>query len=120
MIYRILADGVLLVHLGFVLFVVLGGLLLARRPKVAVVHLPAAVWGVLIEYMGGVCPLTPLEQDLRRRGGEDGYTGSFLEHYVTAALYPNGLTRALQIVLGSLLLFLNVVLYWRWWRRRSA
>jgi hypothetical protein len=75
---------------------------------------------VLIEWRSGVCPLTPLEQYLRGRGGEDGYTGSFIEHYVTAALYPNGLTQELQIALGTLLLLLNVGLYWRAWRRLNS
>jgi hypothetical protein len=117
---RALADGILILHLGFVLFVTLGALLLARWPRVAFVHLPAALWGVLIEYSGGVCPLTPLEQQLRRRGGEAGYSGGFIDHYITAALYPSGLTRELQIVLGSALLLLNAVLYWKWWRRRTA
>jgi len=117
--YRALADGVLVLHLGFVLFVTLGALLLARWPRLAFVHLPAAIWGVLIEYSGGVCPLTPLEQQLRRKGGEVGYSGGFIDHYITAALYPSGLTRELQIVLGSGLLVLNAVLYWKWWRRRG-
>ena len=90
MVYRILADGVLLIHLGFVLFAVLGGFLLTRWPKLALVHLPAMLWGVLIEWSNGVCPLTPLEQHLPRRGGADGYTGGFIEHYITAAVYPMG------------------------------
>ena len=117
---RALADGVLLLHLGFVLFVTLGALLLARWPRVAWVHLPAAAWGVLIEFAGGVCPLTPLEQQLRRKGGEAGYSGGFIDHYVTATLYPNGLTREVQIVLGGALLLVNALLYWRWWRHRAA
>ena len=117
MVYRALADGVLLLHLGFVLFVTLGALLLAHWPRLMLVHLPAALWGVLIEFAGGWCPLTPLEQDLRRRGGEAGYAGGFIDHYITAALYPSGLTRGSQMALGSLLLLFNVVLYWRWWRR---
>jgi hypothetical protein len=120
MTYRFLADSVLLIHLGFVLFVVLGGLLLTRWPKLAVIHLPAMLWGVLIEWRNGVCPLTPLEQYFRRQGGEDGYTGGFIEHYVTGALYPTGLTRGFQIALGSILLLLNAALYWRAWRSRTA
>jgi uncharacterized protein DUF2784 len=114
--YGALADGVLILHFGFVLFVTLGALLLARWPRLAFVHLPAAIWGVLIEYSGGVCPLTPLEQQLRRKGGEVGYSGGFIDHYITAALYPSGLTRELQVALGSALLLLNAVLYWKWWR----
>ena len=120
MIYRVLADGVLLLHVGFVAFVVLGALLLARRPWAAWVHLPAVAWGVAIEFAGAVCPLTPLEQALRRRGGEAGYAGGFIDHYLTAALYPNGLTRGVQWTLGAALLLLNATLYWRWWRCRGA
>lgn len=111
MIYRALADLVLVLHLGFVLFVVLGGLLVLRWPRVAFLHLPAAVWGVLIEYTGWICPLTPLENSLRLRGGEAGYTGGFIEHYIQPALYPNGLTRTTQIALGSFALLINLVAY---------
>ena len=113
MLYLRLADLVLLVHLAFVVFVVAGGLLVLRRPKLAWVHVPAAVWGILIEYAGWICPLTPLEVEFRRRGGGAGYPGGFIEHYVTAALYPSGLSRAVQIGLGTLALAINLVVYWR-------
>ena len=111
MIYRWLADGVLLLHLGFVLFVVLGGLLVLRWPGVAWLHLPAAIWGVLIEYTGWICPLTPLENSFRTRGGQTGYSGSFIQHYIQPLLYPAGLTRSTQVALGSLLLILNLAAY---------
>jgi len=111
--YLRLADLVLLVHLAFVVFVVAGGLLVLRRPKLAWVHVPAAVWGILIEYAGWICPLTPLEVELRRRGGGAGYPGGFIEHYVTATLYPSGLSRAVQIGLGTLALAINLAVYWR-------
>ena len=111
MIYRALADLVLVVHLLFVLFVVLGGLLVLRWPALAWLHIPAAVWGVLIEYTGWICPLTPLENSLRVRGGDAGYTGGFIQHYIQPLLYPSGLTRGTQIVLGSLVLLLNLSAY---------
>jgi len=111
LIYRALADLVLVVHLLFVLFVVLGGLLVLRWPVVAWLHIPAAVWGVLIEYTGWICPLTPLENSLRIRGGEVGYSGGFIQHYIQPLLYPAGLTRETQLVLGSVALLLNLSAY---------
>ena len=111
MIYRALADLILALHLVFVLFVVLGGLLVLRWPRTAWLHIPAAVWGVLIEYTGWICPLTPLENSFRTRGGEAGYSGGFIEHYIQPVLYPAGLTRGTQIVLGSFVLLLNLSAY---------
>jgi hypothetical protein len=111
LIYRAFADLVLVVHLTFVLFVVLGGLLVLRWPRAAWLHIPAAIWGVLIEYTGWICPLTPLENLFRARGGEAGYSGGFIEHYIQPLLYPAGLTRGTQIVLGSLVLILNLTAY---------
>lgn len=116
----ILANLVLALHLGFVLFVAAGGLLLLRWPRLAYVHLPAAVWGALIEFTGGVCPLTPLEQSLRQKGGEAGYAGGFIEHYLTAAIYPTGLTRDIQVVLGVTVVLVNATFYYLWWRRRAS
>jgi uncharacterized protein DUF2784 len=120
MIYRALADGILVLHLGFVVFVALGGLLLPRWGGVAYIHIPAAIWGALIEFTGGNCPLTPLEQQFRRLGGEEGYAGGFIEHYFTAALYPAGLTRGMQLALGTLVLVVNLAFYWGWWRSRRS
>jgi hypothetical protein len=111
LIYRTLADLILALHLVFVLFVVLGGLLVLRWPRIAWLHMPAAIWGVLIEYTGWICPLTPLENSLRTRGGEAGYSGGFIEHYIQPLLYPAGLTRSTQVVLGSLVLALNLTAY---------
>jgi Protein of Unknown function (DUF2784) len=111
LIYRALADLVLVVHLAFVLFVVSGGLLVLRWPRVALVHIPAAIWGILIEYSGWICPLTPLENSLRQAGGEAGYSGGFIQHYIQPALYPTGLTRGTQFVLGSLALLVNLTAY---------
>ena len=98
---RILADLLVLVHFGFVLFVVAGGALVLRWPRLALVHVPAAIWGAWIELSGGVCPLTPWEKALRRQAGEAVYTGDFVGHYVLPVLYPSGLTRGLQLWLFS-------------------
>lgn len=117
--YRVAADVVLVAHFGFVLFVVLGGLLVLRWPRLAWVHVPVALYGAVIEFVGFICPLTPLEVWLRRRGGEGGYTGGFIEHYVTAALYPEGLTRPVQLALGVAVLALNGAIYAVIWRRHK-
>jgi hypothetical protein len=114
--YRLLADLVLVVHAAFVVFVMLGGLAVLRWPRLAWVHLPAAIWGAGIEFAGGICPLTPLENHWRRLAGEQGYAGGFVEHYVMAALYPEGLTRGLQIALGLAVLAVNAAVYVRFWR----
>ena len=121
--FRGAADLVLVVHLAFVLFVVVGGLLALRRPRLAWVHVPVALYGAAIEFVGFVCPLTPLEVWLRRRGGEAGYAGGFVEHYITSALYPTGLTREIQLALGVGVLVLNGIVYAVWlrrWRRGRA
>lgn len=111
MTYKLLADFVLLVHLAFVLFVVLGGIAVWRAPKLAWLHLPAAAWGALIEFKGWICPLTPWEQSLRRLAGEEGYSGGFVEHYLLPLIYPEGLTRDDQILLGLLVLAINIIFY---------
>jgi Protein of Unknown function (DUF2784) len=112
MLYRLLADLTLVVHLLFVLFVAAGAFLLLRWPKLAWVHLPAALWGAYIELSGGICPLTPLEVALRVRGGESGYEGGFIEHYLQAWIYPDGLTRPTQIALGIAVFVVNTAVYW--------
>jgi hypothetical protein len=111
MIYRLLADCLVLVHLAFVIFVVAGGLLILWRPWLRWIHLPAAVWGALIEFTGWICPLTPWEQALRLKAGQAGYTGGFVEHYVLPILYPAELTQAVQVVLGLLVIGVNVAIY---------
>ena len=111
MAYGTLADLVMIAHLGFVLFVVLGGVLVLYWRPALYVHLPAAVWGVLIEFAGWTCPLTPLENWLRQLGQEAGYTGGFVEHYLLAVLYPESLTREVQITLGAVALVVNLLLY---------
>ena len=111
MIYGFLADLVLVVHLAFVVFVVVGGLFALRWPRAAWIHLPAAAWGALIEFAGWVCPLTPLENRLRALAGRAGYAGGFIEHYVVPILYPGALTREIQIGLGVAVVLLNAAVY---------
>jgi hypothetical protein len=116
--YRLAADLVVLTHAAFVLFVLFGAALSLRWPRMAYLHVPAAAWGALIEFQGWICPLTPLENRLRQAGGERGYTGGFVEHYVLPVLYPEGLTRSHQVAFGVAVLVLNVVLYGAAWLRR--
>jgi len=113
MLYGRMADLVLVVHLAFVAFVALGGFLVWRWRRLGWLHVPVALWGAAIAVTGFTCPLTPLENRLRRLGGQTGYEGGFIEHYITAALYPAGLTRGAQIMLGAAVLALNLVVYWR-------
>lgn len=119
MIFRLLADATVVVHLGFVLFVVLGGLLALRWPRVAWAHLPAAAWGAWIECAGWICPLTPLEHWLRLQGGEPAYAAGFVEHYVVPVLYPAALSRELQWMLGLLVIAVNTAVYVMVWRRHG-
>lgn len=106
-----LANAVLVAHFAFVLFVVFGGLGVLRWPRVAFAHVPAVAWGVWIELAGWICPLTPLENALRRRAGEQGYEGDFIARYVTSVIYPANLTRTTQIALGIVALALNAAIY---------
>jgi len=118
--YRLLADTVLILHLAFIAFVGLGGLLVLRWPTLAWLHVPAVAWGAWIEFTGRICPLTPLENVLRAHAGETTYSGAFIDHYVTSLIYPAGLDRRQQIVLGAFVLVLNGAIYGRLlWRRRS-
>jgi hypothetical protein len=111
MIYGFLADGLVLLHFAFVIFVLLGGLLVIKWPKVTYLHLPSAIWGVLIEFSGWICPLTPLENMLRNAGGEAGYNVTFIEHYILPVLYPSALTRELQIAFGIAVVTVNGLFY---------
>ena len=121
MIHRVAADAVLLLHLGFILFVLLGGLLALRWRWAPMLHLPAAAWGVYVELSGGLCPLTPLENRLRSAAGEAGYTGGFIEHYLLALIYPAGLTHEIQYVLAAIVVGVNGLAYaWVWRRRRRG
>lgn len=119
MAYRAAADLVVIAHLAFIAFVVAGGVLVRWRRWVALVHLPCAVYGAAIELVGWICPLTPLENHLRRLGGERGYAGGFVEHYLVPMVYPRGLTAGAQIVLGVAVAVLNLAVYaWALRRRR--
>lgn len=124
--FAVLADALVVIHLGFVGFVVLGGVPALRWPRLRWLHLPAAAWGVWIEVSGWLCPLTLLEDALRARAGEAVVAGGFVERYLLAALYPDGLTRTDQLMLALLVLTINVAVYThplrrlRRLRRRSA
>jgi hypothetical protein len=111
MIYSILADVILVTHAGFVVFVVFGGLLVLRWRRVIWLHIPAAIWGTVVELAGWICPLTPLENELRRAGGEAGYTGGFIEHYIVPILYPAEINHKTQVVLGIVVLAINLATY---------
>jgi Protein of Unknown function (DUF2784) len=114
--YLLLADLVLIVHLTFVIFVLCGGLLVLRWRRIAWLHLPSAIWGTAVEYGGWICPLTPLENWLRAQGGETSYNSDFLAQYLLPVLYPEDLTRDLQLLLGTVVVVLNTAMYWWIWR----
>lgn len=105
------ADFVVLVHLAYILFVAVGGLLVLRRPRLAWAHVPAVVWGVLVELAGWICPLTPLENRLRAAAGDAAYTGGFIDRYIVPIVYPAGLTRGMQLALGAAVIGINLLIY---------
>ena len=109
--FRLLADATVVLHLAFVLFVVGGGLLVLRWPRVAWVHLPAAAWGAWVEFAGWICPLTPMENWLRQRGDQATYDASFVDQYVLPVLYPPALSREIQWMLGAFVLAINAGVY---------
>ena len=119
--YRLLADFVVVLHMLFIVFAVSGGLIVLKWPKIAYVHIPAVLWGAYIEFSGAICPLTPLEIGWRIAAGQKAYQGDFIERYVLPIIYPHNLTREIQLVLGAILLFINGVAYgWlllKKWRR---
>ncbi len=118
MFYAFAAQAVLLLHLGFIGFVMLGGWLAIRHPAWAAVHLPAAAWGAYVELSGRICPLTVWENALRVRAGQAGYQGGFIEHYLLAIIYPAGLTRTVQLGLAALVIGVNAAVYRRVLRNR--
>jgi hypothetical protein len=117
MIYSYLADLVVLLHTCFVLFVMLGGFLLFWKPAVALYHIPAVLWAAGIELWGWICPLTPLENMLRARAGAPGYSTGFVEHYLLPLLYPEVLTRNMQIGIGLIVLGINFAIYLFLWQK---
>jgi hypothetical protein len=119
-IYGNLATLVVLAHFAFILFVMFGGLLALRWRGVPWAHIPCFLWGAGIEVVGGICPLTPLENRLRQAAGESQYAGTFIEHYILPIMYPTGLTRTGQLVLAVGLVVLNVAIYARVIRRRRG
>lgn len=122
MAFRLAADGVLVLHLAFIVFALLGAALAVRWPRILLFHLPAAAWGFFVELSGRVCPLTTLENQLRLQAGQAGYTESFIEHYLLALIYPSGLTRDVQLALAAVVVVVNLAIYgWlfvRWRNRR--
>jgi hypothetical protein len=120
MAFRLLADATVVLHLAFVLFVVGGGVLVLRWPRIAWVHIPAAAWGAWVEFAGWVCPLTPMENWLRQRGGQATYTASFVDQYVLPVLYPPALSREIQWLLGAVVLAINAGVYVVIVRRRVS
>ena len=109
--YAFLADAVLVLHGLFIVWAVFGGLAVIVRLLLAWLHVPAVAWSVWVSWSGSYCPLTPLEQSLRRAAGQAGYEGGFIEHYLTAAIYPQGLTVNLQLLFGAVVLCINLALY---------
>lgn len=121
MLYRLAAEAVLLLHLAFIAFAVVGAALAARWRWLVVVHLPAATWGFFVELTGRICPLTYAENYLRVRAGQAGYSESFIEHYLVAIVYPAGLTREIQFVLAAVVVVVNIAIYaWLFYFRRPS
>lgn len=123
MIARALADLVIVLHFAFILFAALGGFAVLRRPRLAWAHVPVFLWGGGIEIVGGICPLTHLENRFRVLGGAQGYADSFVEHYILpliypALLFPGGFPRQGFVAIGAVVLLVNGVIYWRLWSRR--
>jgi len=119
MVWSLLADSLVVLHFAFTAFAIFGGFLTWRWPRVALAHLPALAWGCWVEVSHSICPLTPLENHFRHLGGEAGYHGGFLAHYLVRVLYPPGLTWHIQWALAAALIAINVVAYWglaRRWR----
>ena len=120
MLARILADAIVIAHLAFIAFVLVGGIWVLARPRLAWLHLPAVAWVAYAELSATICPLTPLENALRRQAGDAGYDGGFVDHYVIPVIYPAGLTPRIQWMLGAVVIAVNLAVYAIAWRRRSG
>lgn len=119
--YRLAAEGVLLLHLAFIVFALLGAALAARWRRLVLVHVPAAAWGFFVEFTGRICPLTHAENYFRIKAGQSGYSESFIEHYLLAIIYPAGLTGEVQFVLATVVVVVNVAIYgWLFYPRRTS
>ena len=118
--YSLLADLVVVIHFLFILFVIFGGLFVIRKKNWAWLHIPAALWGAIVEFTGWICPLTPVENWLRLQGGGPAYTSGFIERYVVSIIYPSFLTRSRQIFLGLAVIIINGAIYgWIIWKQRK-
>lgn len=111
MIFKVIADSLVVLHFIFIAFVVFGGLLALKWKKVPILHIPCVLWGMLVEFNGWICPLTPLENQFRELAGEVGYTGGFISYYLMPLIYPTSLTREIQILLGIVVLAINLCVY---------
>lgn len=119
--FSFLADLVVIVHFLFILFVICGGLIVLHKRNWAWLHIPAAIWGALVEFTGWICPLTPLENWLRLQGGGPAYTSGFVERYVVSIIYPSFLTRSQQICLGLVVIVINGAIYgWIMWKKGKS
>jgi len=111
LIYQLAADLLVLIHLAFIVFVVTGGFFVLKWPWLALLHLPAVVWGAIVEIKGWLCPLTPWENNLRHLAGQEGYSEGFVEHYLIPLIYPAELTRDTQIAMGMIVVAINLCIY---------
>ena len=109
--FRLLSDFIVIIHLAFIIFVAAGALLVMKWNRLAFIHIPAVIWGAIVEYTGWICPLTPWENHFRRLAGDSAYQGDFTGNYILPVIYPGELTRNIQIILGSIVIIINMIIY---------
>ena len=109
--YNVLADAIVVVHFLFIVFVIFGGLLVIHWPRMAFAHLPATLWGAAVEFFGWICPLTPLENNLRQLAGGSFYSGDFIARYLLPVIYPENLTATMQQIFGAFVIIINIIFY---------